>query len=292
MKIRKAVIPAGGLGTRFLPVTKAQPKEMLPLLDKPLIQYAVEEAARSGMEQVIIVTSRGKQSIRHHFQRSPELEAALEESGKTSLLHEIRKIRALPEISYVNQEEQMGLGHAILMAKELVGNEPFAAILSDDIISSEVPVLKQILEAFEQCESSIIAVEHIDRADVPKYGIIEPKKSANRLYQVLRLVEKPQPAEAPSDLGIVGRYILTPAIFAIIAATSPGKGGEIQLTDALQALLNKEKVYAYEFQGTRYDTGTPLGWLKASIAFGLKHPEIGPELKEYLRQLSANQGLK
>jgi len=285
MKIRKAVITAAGRGIRFLPLTKAQPKEMLPLVNKPLIQHAVEEAIHSGIEQLIVVTARGKQAIEHHFQRSPELESALEEQGKTGLLHEVRELARLTDICYVKQEKRLGLGHAVLTARELVGDEPFAVILPDDIIDSKVPALKQMIKVYEQYQTNVIAVERIHLKDSIKYGVIEPKKIANHLYQVLNLVEKAEPAKAPSDLGIVGRYILMPEIFDAIEATPPGKGEEIQLTDALQLLLKKQKIYACEFEGVRYDTGAPLGWLKASIAFALKHPEIGAELKEYLRQI-------
>lgn len=285
MRVRKAVITAAGLGTRFLPATKAQPKEMLPLLDKPLIQYAVEEAAISGIEQVIIVISRGKESIKHHFESLPELEAVLEKKGKAKLLGEVRRLSTLADISYVVQEKPLGLGHAVLMAKDLVGAEPFALMLPDDIISGDVPALKQMLEVFNQYQASILAVERIELKDAPRYGIIQSKEVTEKVHQVLSLVEKPQPAEAPSNLAIVGRYILTPGIFEAIAAAPAGKGGEIQLTDGLQLLLKREKIYAYQVKGTRYDTGTPSGWLKASIAHGLQHPEIGPELREYLKKL-------
>ena len=285
MKVRKAVITAAGWGTRFLPITKAQPKEMLPLVTKPLIQYAVEEAINSGIEQIVVVTALGKRAIEDYFDRSFELEHFLEQKGETNLLKEIRELSSLVDICYIRQKEQLGLGHAILTAKEIVGKDPFAVLLPDDIIDSRVPALKQMLEVYEQYQASVIAVERIACQDTVKYGIIEPKKVTDRIHQVLGLVEKPESAQAPSDLGVVGRYILTPEIFDALKITPPGKNQEIQLTDALQLLLKQQAMYAYEFEGVRYDTGTPLGWLKATLAFALKQPDIGPEIREYLRQL-------
>jgi len=285
MKVRKAVITAAGWGTRFLPVTKSQPKGMLPLVDKPLIQYSVEEAVNSDIEQIIIITALGKGAIEDYFARSPELEDSLRQKGDTERLKEIRELSNLADIRYIKQQEQLGLGHAILTAQDMVGNEPFAVLLPDDIIDSQVPVLKQLLAVYEQQETNVVAVEHISPQDTIKYGIIEPKQVSPRIYQILSLVEKPEPAEAPSNLGVVGRYILMPQIFDALKTVPPGKNQEIQLTDALQLLHNQQAIYACEFEGVRYDTGTPLGWLEATVALALKRPEIEPELREYLRQL-------
>ncbi|MBA7689701.1 UTP--glucose-1-phosphate uridylyltransferase [subsurface metagenome] len=284
MKVRKAVITAAGWGTRFLPITKAQPKEMLPLVNKPLIQYSVEEAINSGIEQVIIVTALGKRAIEDYFDRSFELEDVLEQKGEIKLLQEMRELSNLVDICYIRQKEQLGLGHAVLTAKGIVGEEPFAVLLPDDIIDGKVPVLKQMIGVYEQYKTNIIGVEHISNKDTTKYGIIEPRRISGRIYQVLSLAEKPEPAQAPSDLGVVGRYILMPQIFDVLEVTPPGKNQEIQLTDALQLLLRQQAIYAYEFEGVRYDTGTPLGWLEATIAVALKDPDIGQELREYLRQ--------
>jgi len=284
MKVRKAVITAAGWGTRFLPITKAQPKEMLPLVNKPLIQYSVEEAINSGIEQIIIVTALGKRAIEDYFDRSFELEDVLEQKGEIKLLQEIRELSNLVDICYIRQKEQLGLGHAVLTAKGIVGEEPFAVLLPDDIIDGKVPVLKQMIRVYEQYKTNIIGVEHISSKDTTKYGIIEPRRISGRIYQVLSLAEKPEPAQAPSDLGVVGRYILMPQIFDVLEVTPPGKNQEIQLTDALQLLLRQQAIYAYEFEGVRYDTGTPLGWLEATIAVALKDPDIGQELREYLRQ--------
>jgi len=284
MKVRKAVITAAGWGTRFLPITKAQPKEMLPLVNKPLIQYSVEEAINSGIEQIIIVTALGKRAIEDYFDRSFELEDVLEQKGEIKLLQEMRELSNLADICYIRQKEQLGLGHAVLTAKSIVGEEPFAVLLPDDIIDGKVPVLKQMIGVYEQYKTNIIGVEHISSKDTTKYGIIEPRRISGRIYQVLSLAEKPEPAQAPSDLGVVGRYILMPQIFDVLEVTPPGKNQEIQLTDALQLLLRQQAIYAYEFEGVRYDTGTPLGWLEATIAVALKHPDIGQELREYLHQ--------
>jgi len=285
MKIRKAVLTVAGWGARFLPITKAQPKEMLPLVNKPLIQHSVEEAINSGIEQIIMVTALGKRAIEDYFDRSLELEYVLEHKGETKLLQQMRELSSLASVCYIRQKEQLGLGHAILTAKGVVGEEPFAVLLPDDIIDSKVSVLKQMIEIYEEYKASVVAVEGVSRQDTVQYGIIEPKPISDRVYQVLSLVEKPEPAAAPSNLGIVGRYILMPQIFDAREATPPGKNGEIQLTDALQLLLKQQAIYACEFEGVRYDTGTPLGWLKANIAFALKHSEMEPELREYLRQL-------
>jgi len=285
VKVRKAIITAAGWGTRFLPITKTQPKEMLPLVDKPLIQYSVEEAINSGIEQIILITALGKRAIEDYFDRSFELEYFLERKGETKRLQEMRELSDLVNVCYIRQKEQLGLGHAILIAKEIVGEEPFAVLLPDDIVDSQVPVLKQMIEVYEQYQTNIVAVECVSRQDTIKYGIIEPKKISGHIYQVLSLAEKPEPAQAPSNLGVVGRYILMPQIFDVLEVTPRGKNQEIQLTDALQLLLKQQSILAYEFEGVRYDTGTPLGWLKATIAFALKHPDIGQELREYLQQL-------
>jgi len=286
MKIRKAVVTAAGWGTRFLPATKSQPKEMLPLVDKPIIQYAIEEAVASGMEQIIIVTALGKHTIENHFDRSFELEHVLRQKGDEKLLREVQRISELANICYVRQKEQLGLGHAVLTAKDLVGDEPFALFLPDDIIEAKVPAMKQMLQVHDRYGCSVVAVETVLPENTVAYGIISPKQVEERVYQVLRLVEKPKPEEAPSNLGIVGRYILTPEIFSVLKETPPGKGGEIQLTDGLQLLLEHQKIYAYRFQGTRHDTGTPLGLLKASVELALHCPHLGSEFKEYLRKLN------
>jgi UTP--glucose-1-phosphate uridylyltransferase len=283
MKVRKAVITAGGWGTRFLPVTRSQPKEMLPLINKPLIHYAVEEAINSGIEQVILVTALGKNAIEDYFDRSFELEYFLGQRGETELLEEMRKISNMVNICYIRQKEQLGLGHAILATADVVGREPFAVLLPDDIIDSKVPALKQLLTVYERYQTNVVAVERVSEQDTVKYGIVEPKKISERLHQVLSLVEKPEPSDAPSNLGIVGRYILMPEVFDTLKVTRPGKKGEVQVTDALQLLLKEQKIIACEFEGVRYDTGTPQGWLEATIALALNHPDLGPQLREYLR---------
>jgi UTP--glucose-1-phosphate uridylyltransferase len=285
MKVRKAIITAGGWGTRFLPITRSQPKEMLPLVNKPLIHHVVEEAISSGIEQIIMITALGKNAIENYFDRAFELEYFLEQRGETKLLKEMRELSSLVNICYIRQKEQLGLGHALLTARGIITDEPFAVILPDDIIDSRIPALKQMMAIHEQYQTNVIAVERVNRQDTTKYGIIEPKEVSSRLYQVLGLVEKPEPDEAPSDLGIVGRYILTPQIFEALKATPPGKKQEVQLTDALQILLKQQGIHACEFEGVRYDAGNPSGWLKATIAFALKRPDIGPELEEYLRQI-------
>jgi len=284
MSIRKAVITAGGWGTRFLPITRSQPKEMLPVVNKPLIHYAVEEAINSGIKQIILVTASGKDAIEEYFDRSFELEYFLERKGETKLLEEMRELSSLVDICYIRQKEQLGLGHAILTAKDVVGNEPFAVLLPDDIIDSKLPVLSQMLEVYEQYKTNVVAIERIVSKDTVKYGVIEPERVSAHVFKVLNLVEKPEPREAPSDLGVVGRYILMPEIFDALEATPLGKNKEIQLTDALQLLCKRQAIYAYEFEGKRYDAGTPPGWLHALIAFALRDPDIGQELREYLRQ--------
>lgn len=285
MKVRKAVIIAAGRGTRFLPMTRSQPKEMLPLVDKPLIQYSVEEAINSGIEQVIMVTARGKQAMEDYFDGCLELEYFLEQKGDTERLRQMQELSRMVNFCCVRQKEQLGLGHAILTAKDIVGGEPFAVILPDDIIDGDVPCLKRMIEIYEEYGVGVIAVERVSDEDTRKYGIIEPRQVSERIYQILSLVEKPEPAQAPSRLGIVGRYVLTPEIFDVIRVTPRGKGGEIQITDALHLLLKQQELYAYELEGVRYDTGTPLGWLGANVALALKRDDIGSELREYLRKL-------
>ncbi|HEY83122.1 MAG TPA: UTP--glucose-1-phosphate uridylyltransferase GalU [Dehalococcoidia bacterium] len=289
MKVRKAVITAAGWGTRFLPATKAQPKEMLPLVNKPIIQYAVEEAATSGIEQIVIVTAMGKHSVEDHFDRCFELEYVLQQKGMTEALAEISAIGNSSRIYYVRQREQLGLGHAVLTARDFIGEEPFALLLPDDVILSQVPVTRQLIEVFEQHPGCVLAVEEVPEEKISSYGIIRPRQLDERLCQVFGLVEKPDMHQAPSNLGIVGRYVLTPDIFAVLEETLPGKGGEIQLTDGLNALLERQNVFGYRFEGRRYDTGTPLGLLKASIAVALENPEMAEELKEYLVELMTSK---
>lgn len=283
--IRKAVFPAAGIGTRFLPATKAQPKEMLPLVDRPAIQYVVEEAIASGIETIIIVTSRGKSSIEDHFDVAYELEQHLRQRGKLDLLKQVRGIASGVQICYVRQKEPLGLGHAILMARDLVGDEPFAVFLGDDIIRSRVPVMRQMIQTYRKKRCSLVAVERVARERTSDYGIVAVKPSPGRVMPISDLVEKPSPEKAPSDLAIIGRYILTPEIFDHLAKTRPGKGGEIQLTDGLKALLRKQEICAFRFAGTRYDTGNKLGFLKATVEFALRRRDLGPEFRDYLRGL-------
>jgi UTP--glucose-1-phosphate uridylyltransferase len=285
VKVRKAVVVAAGWGTRFLPITRSQPKEMLPLVDKPIIQYSVEEAINSGIGQIAMVTAREKQAIEDYFDRSFELEYVLGQKGEAELLRQMQELSNLVDISYIRQKEQLGLGHAILKAQGIIGEEPFAVILPDDIIDSDVPSLKRMIEIYEKYGVGVIAVESVGDESISRYGIIEPRQVSDGIYQVLSLVEKPEPEQAPSNLGIVGRYILTPQIFDYLRVTKPGKGQEIQLTDALQLLLEEQALYAFEIEGVRYDTGTPLGWLETTVALALKRDDVGPQLKEYLRKL-------
>ncbi|UCC59639.1 MAG: UTP--glucose-1-phosphate uridylyltransferase GalU [Dehalococcoidia bacterium] len=285
MKIRKAVITAAGWGTRFLPATKSQPKEMLPLVDKPIIQYVIEEAVDSGIEHIIMVTALGKHAMENHFDRSFELEDVLKRKGDDKRLEEVQRISDIARICYVRQKEQLGLGHAVSMAKDLVGNEPFALFLPDDLIASEVPAMRQMIGVYDRYESSVIAVEPVPSEKTSAYGIINPKQIEERVFQVMDLIEKPSPEKAPSNLGIVGRYILMPDIFDMFDNVAPGAIGEIQLTDALRVLLKHQVIYAYQFEGIRYDTGEPLGFLKASIEYALKRPDLGPAFKQYLQQL-------
>ncbi len=284
-KIRKAVIPAAGFGTRFLPATKATPKEMLPLVDKPLIQYAVEEAVAAGCTDIIIVTGRGKTTMEDHFDRSPELEAALTARGKTELLKIAYSVTRLARISYVRQPEALGLGHAVLMAKELVGNEPFAVILPDDIVDAKGGCLAQMVGAFAETQSTILGTEVVEGDAISLYGCLDctPHPTNDRLVAVSNLVEKPKPQEAPSQNAIIGRYILTPRIFDMIEQLTPGAGGELQLTDAIKALLQHEKVYGFHYVGQRYDAGDKLGFLKATVDFALHHPAVGSAFRAWLK---------
>ena len=290
MRVRKAVLPAAGWGTRFLPATKAQPKEMLPLVDKPVIQYAVEEAVAAGIEQIIIVTSSQKRAIEDHFDVSYELEHLLEERGDVEMLRRIKHISDLAQIAYVRQKEQLGLGHAVLMAKELIGHEPFAVILSDDVVVGDRPCIGQLIHAYNETHSSVVAVMEVPHEDTSRYGVIDSEPAGNdqdhgRLFRVKGLVEKPDPADAPSNLAIIGRYVLTPKIFEKLEQTQRGAGGEIQLTDAIEALMQEQEVYAYAFEGTRYDAGTTMGWLKASVELALQRPDLSAEFRDYLRNV-------
>ncbi len=283
--IRKAVFPAAGLGTRFLPATKATPKEMLPLVDKPLIQYGVEEAVAAGCTEIIIITGRGKSTMEDHFDRSPELEAALARRGKDELLELTKGISSMAKISYVRQPEALGLGHAVLMARELVGDEPFAVILPDDIVDAAVPCMKQMAEVFAQTGASILGSEVVEGDAIQNYGALacSPSASDPRLLEIRDLVEKPKPSEAPSQNAIIGRYILTPAIFDHLAALKPGSGGELQLTDGIKALLAVEPVYGFLYEGTRHDAGDKLGFLKATVDFALRRDDLGPKFREWLK---------
>jgi UTP--glucose-1-phosphate uridylyltransferase len=290
MKVCKAVFPAAGLGTRFLPATKAQPKEMLPLVDKPIIQYGVEEAMASGCNQILIITGRGKQAIEDHFDVSYELERMLEERGKTDLLNIVRSISDMIYVAYVRQREALGLGHAVLMARELVGHEPFAVLLADDVIDAKVPCLKQMVDVFDQTQCSVLATQVIEGKMISSYGVLDVKpvddsRFGDRLFEIKNMVEKPKPEDAPSNLAIIGRYILTPAIFDCLANTPTGAGGELQLTDGMRLLLQKEKMYAYVYEGRRHDAGDKLGFLKATVEFALKREDLGAPFREYLKGL-------
>jgi len=290
MRVRKAVFPAAGWGTRFLPATKAQPKEMLPLVDKPIIQYAVEEAVAAGIEQVVIVTSSQKRAIEDHFDLSYELEHLLEEKGDIEMLRQVRHISDLAQVAYVRQKEQLGLGHAVLMAKDLIGHEPFAVILPDDVVIADRPCIGQLIHAYSQTHASVVAVMEVPPAETSRYGVIGAEPSIDpldhgRLHKVTSLVEKPATADAPSNLAIIGRYVLTPKIFDKLEQTQRGAGGEIQLTDAIADLMQEQAVFAYEFEGVRYDAGTTMGWLKASVELALQRPDLATEFRAYLSDL-------
>ncbi|MCC7496412.1 MAG: UTP--glucose-1-phosphate uridylyltransferase GalU [Bryobacterales bacterium] len=292
-KVRKAVFPAAGLGTRFLPATKAQPKEMLPLVDKPLIQYGVEEAIHSGIQNIIIVTGRGKTAIEDHFDKSFELERELEQRHKTDLLEMVRAISDMIDVAYIRQKEALGLGHAVLRARELVGREPFAAVLSDDVIDAEIPCLRQLLDVYNFYGASVLALMEVPDESISAYGVVDGEPvshegSSGKLFRIRNLVEKPKAADAPSRLAIIGRYILTPEIFDSIAAVEPGAGGEIQLTDALKHLLRNRPIYGYRFEGKRYDAGDKLGFLRATVEFALARYDLGSQFRAYLKGLFSN----
>ena len=282
-RVRKAIIPAAGLGTRFLPATKSQPKEMLPIVDKPTLQYIIEEAIESGIEEILIVTGRNKKSIEDHFDRSVELELELEQKGKTAMLEMVQDISNMVNIHYIRQKEPKGLGHAIHCAKSFIGNEPFAVLLGDDIVDASTPCLKQMIDAYDEYKTTVLGVQEVARENVDKYGILDVKHIEDRVYKVKDMVEKPSIEEAPSNIAILGRYIITPEIFNILENQAPGKGGEIQLTDALQTLATKEAIYAYNFEGRRYDVGDKLGFLEATVDFALKRPELRDEFIEFLK---------
>jgi len=287
-KVRKAVFPAAGLGTRFLPATKAQPKEMLPIVDKPIIQYGVEEAMAAGCDQIVMITGRGKQAIEDHFDVSYELESMLAERKKTDLLEIVRHISDMIHVAYVRQKEALGLGHAVLTARELVGDEPFAVLLADDVIDAEVPCLKQLIQVYEKTQCSVIAVQQIDGPSISSYGVLKAKPvegSNGKLFEIEDLVEKPKAEQAPSNLAIIGRYILTPTIFEELEKTQTGAGGELQLTDGMRRLLKREKFYGYVFDGKRHDAGDKLGFLKATVEFALKRPDLREPFLRYLKQL-------
>lgn len=289
-KVRKAVFPAAGLGTRFLPATKAQPKEMLPIVDKPLIQYGVEEAIHSGIQNIIIVTGRGKSSIEDHFDVSFELEQLLESKNKGDMLSMVRSISDMIDISYVRQKEALGLGHAVLRAKELVGSEPFAVVLSDDIIASETPCIRQLLDVYNFYGASVLALMEVPPDQISAYGVVDAEPVGdngheNRLFRIRNMVEKPKASEAPSNLAIIGRYILTPEIFNCVESIQPGSGGEIQLTDALKYMLRSRPIYGLKFEGKRYDAGDKLGFLKATVEFALARHDLGQPFREYLKSV-------
>ncbi|MFE5319686.1 UTP--glucose-1-phosphate uridylyltransferase GalU [Paenibacillus sp. NPDC056579] len=288
MKVRKAIIPAAGLGTRFLPATKAQPKEMLPIVDKPAIQYIVEEAIASGIEDIMIVTGRNKRAIEDHFDKSIELEMMLEEKGNQELLKIVREVSNLADVHYIRQKQPLGLGHAVLCARKFIGNEPFAVLLGDDIIQSEPPCLKQMIDLFEQTETTVIAAQEVPWEEVDKYGIVSPSRNTGtgEFQYIEDLMEKPDRDQAPSNLAVIGRYIITPEIFGILEKCEPGRGGEIQLTDALRILNQERQMVVYPLQGKRYDVGDKLGYIEATIEFALQRADLQGALKAYLRQLT------
>jgi UTP--glucose-1-phosphate uridylyltransferase len=284
-KVRKAAFPAAGLGTRFLPATKAQPKEMLPLVDKPLIQYGIEEALASGIDIIVIITGRGKNAIEDHFDVSPELERILEQRGEEELLNTVKNISDMVNLAYVRQKEALGLGHAILTARELIGNEPFACFLGDDVIDSEVPCVQQLLDVFSEKQHPVVAIEEVEPSEVSSYGIISGKLVADNLYLIDDMVEKPSVEEAPSNLAIIGRYVLTPDIFETLQDVKPDRKGEIQLTNGLKLLLKKRPIFGYKFKGTRYDAGNKLGFLQATVEMALKRADLGEAFRKYLLSL-------
>ena len=286
MKVRKAVIPVAGMGTRFLPASKAIPKEMLTIVDKPTIQYIVEEVTAAGIEQVILITSEGKAAIENHFDYDYQLDTFLEQKGKDKLCEEVRHVSNLIDIVSVRQKKPLGLGHAIWSARHVVGNEPFLILLGDDLVISDKPCCAQMIELFDELQESIIAIQKVPKKETLHYGIIEGSSVRDRVYKVNRMVEKPAPGTTQSDLAIIGRYILLPDIFKCLEKTTPGHGGEIQLTDALMALANKRNMFAYEFEGTRYDAGDKLGYLKAIVALALRHPELGNDFAKHIKKVS------
>jgi len=288
LKVRKAIIPAAGMGTRFLPATKAQPKEMLPIVDTPTIQYIVKEAVDSGIEDIIIVTGRGKRAIEDHFDKSYELEDMLSKKGDGELLEMVRDISNLGNIHYIRQKEPKGLGHAIYCARSFIGDEPFAVMLGDDVVDSEVPCLKQMIDVYNEYKTTVVGVQPVPQEDVSKYGIVDCKLVEDRVYKVKDMVEKPDSDKAPSNIAILGRYIITPAIFEFLEKAKPGKGGEIQLTDALKELIGVEAIYAYDFIGRRYDVGNKLGFLQATVEFALKRDDIRDDFAKYLRGVVEN----
>jgi len=290
LRVTKAVIPAAGLGVRFLPATKAQPKEMLPVVDKPVIQYIVEEAVESGIENILIVTGQGKKSIEDHFDKSQLLEEHLQEKGKVALLNLVREISEIADLHYVRQKEPRGLGHAIYCARRFVGDEPFAVLLGDDLVRSEKPCLKQLLELYDEVQSTVLAVKEVPAAEVNKYGILDADFLREGVYYIRDLVEKPPVDQAPSRLAIMGRYVISPSIFPILENTPPGQGGEIQLTDALKVLSKEEPLYGINFEGRRYDVGDKLGYLMATVEFALDYPELGKDFESYLKQLVSTLG--
>lgn len=292
MTVKKAIIPAAGLGTRFLPATKAQPKEMLPIVDKPTIQYIIEEAVASGIEEILIITGRNKRAIEDHFDKSVELELELEAHDKQDLLKMVKDITNMVNIHYIRQKEPKGLGHAINCARAFVGNEPFAVMLGDDVVDAKVPCLKQLIDCFDEYRTTILGVQEVSSEDVSKYGIIKGTYIEDKVYKVKDLVEKPSLEEAPSNIAILGRYIITPEIFNILDNTKPGKGGEIQLTDALKTLMAREAMYAYTFEGRRYDVGDKMGFLQATVEFALKRDELRKPFMEYLLTIKDNPVFK
>lgn len=289
MKVRKAIIPAAGLGTRFLPATKAQPKEMLPIVDKPTIQYIIEEAVASGIEEILIITGRSKRAIEDHFDKSIELELELKSKHKDELLQQVDYISNLAEIYYIRQKEPKGLGHAISCARTFVGNEPFAVMLGDDVVDNDVPCLKQLIDVYNEYKTTVLGVQEVAPENVNKYGIVKGMHIENGVYKVKDLVEKPEIGKAPSNIAILGRYIITPRIFEILENTPPGKNGEIQLTDALKELVTQEAMYAYNFKGKRYDVGDKLGFLQATVEFALKRNDLKEEFFNYLKEIVGNQ---